>query len=315
MVTRTYTLERKTQLMLLKYILSCLAVFILLFTSACSNNNNTDKKDKESIILRDDLGREIHLSSQPKRVFALASSMTEMLYAVLDTSTIIARTQNDDYPAAVLKKPIVNNYPVDYEQILLLKPDLIFTMEGITPLDVAARLEELGIPVYYQKYSSVEDVFKGLEDIAQIMGRAEQGKQLADSLKNEVTIISRRYQNNQKPQQVLAITWKDPIYVFGQNTILTDKLRILGAENAVKEVFDQPYPALTREYILQLNPDILLGGTKEELEESFFSLYPELRKIKAYKQNRIYNPTDNLHTRPGPRIVESLKELEGFLYP
>ena len=313
MVTITYTLERNTKLKLLRYITSCCAVFILILSSGC--NNNTNKKEKELIILKDDLGREIKLTAKPKRVFALASSMTEMLYAVLDTSTIIARTPNDDYPEAVLNKPIVNNYPVDYEQILLLKPDLIFTMEGITPLDVASRLEELGIPVYYQKYTTVEDIFQGIEDIARIMGRVEQGQQLADSLRKEVAAISERYQHNQKPQQVLAITWKDPIYVFGQNTILTDKLRIVGAENAVKEIFDQPYPALTREYILQLNPDLILGGTKDELEESFFSLYPELRKVNAYRQNRIYNPTDNLHTRPGPRVVESIKELEGFLYP
>ncbi|MBC5993361.1 ABC transporter substrate-binding protein [Pontibacter sp. SD6] len=241
--------------------------------------------------------------------------MTEMLYAILDTSTIIARTPNDDYPAAVYTKPVVNNYPVDYEQILLLKPDLIFTVEGITPLDVAERLKELGVPVYYQKYRTVEDVFTGMEDIGKIMGREQQATQLADSLRKEVASIARKYKNVAQPQQVLAITWKDPIYVYGQNTIFSDKLKILGAENAVKEVFEQPYPALTREYILKLNPDVLLGGSKEKLEKEFFNLYPELRKVKAYQNNRIYDPTDNLQSRPGPRVVESLRELEGFLYP
>ncbi|MDX5438453.1 MAG: ABC transporter substrate-binding protein, partial [Pontibacter sp.] len=203
-----------------------------------------------------------------------------------------------------------------YEQVLALKPDLIFTVEGITPLEVAERLQELGVPVYYQKYRTVADVLTGMEDIGRIMGREQQAKQLTDSLRQEIAILKLRHEGeDQKPQQVLAITWTDPIYVYGQNTIFTDKLRILGAENAVQEVFEQPYPALTREYILKLNPDVLLGGTKEELDEKFFSLYPELRKINAYQNNRIYKPTDNLMSRPGPRIVESLRELEGFLYP
>ncbi|MFD2514283.1 ABC transporter substrate-binding protein [Pontibacter locisalis] len=289
--------------------LTCLLVVF----SACSRNDR--QGTTEELILKDDLGREIKLESQPKRVFSLASSMTEMLFAVLDTTSIVARTPHDDYPAEALAKPVVNNYPVDYEQILQLKPDLVFTVEGITPLDVAARLEELGIPVYYQKYASVEDVFTGLEDIGRIMGREKQAQYLADSLRQEVKQIATRHQNKENPQQVLAITWSDPIYVYGQNTIFTDKLRLLGAENAVKEVFDQPYPALTREYVLKLNPDVLLGGTKEELEAKFFNLYPELRKIKAYQQKRLYEPTDDLMSRPGPRVVESLKELEGFLYP
>ncbi|MDX5422865.1 MAG: helical backbone metal receptor [Hymenobacteraceae bacterium] len=287
-------------------------LFLVLLLGSCSEAR---EEQNRAIVLEDDLGREVRLKKQPERVLALSTSMTEMLFAVLDTGSIVGRTQNDDYPAAALTKPVVNNYPVDYEQVLALKPDLIFTVEGITPLDVAARLEELGVPVYYQQYETVEDIFTGLEDIGAIMGREQQATQLTDSLRREVRVLAGRYNNVQQPQKVLAITWKDPIYVYGQNTLFTDKLRILGAENAVKEVFEQPYPALTREYILKINPDVLLGGAPEKLEADFFSLYPELRKIKAYQNKRIYDPTDNLMSRPSPRVVESLRELEGFLYP
>lgn len=291
-----------------RFILQTLLCLLLL---SCSPQ---EKQKEQQLVLHDDLGRELKLPKKPERVFALASSMTEMLFAVLDTGSIVARTPNCDYPAAALQKPVVNNYPVDYEQVLALKPDLIFTVEGITPLEVAERLQELGVPVYYQKYESVESIFTGLEDIGRIMGRAPQAKLLTDSLRQEVAQLTKRHQQSKNQQQVLAITWVDPIYVYGQNTILTDKLRILGAENAVKELFEQPYPALTREYILKLNPDVLLGGTKEELEGKFFNQYPELRKIKAYQNNQLYKPTDDLMSRPSPRVVASLRELEGFLY-
>ena len=311
MAIPTYTLRRRRhnlQHLTMVFLCMCLVVF----QSACSGEEQ--QGTEEGLIIKDDLGRELRLESQPKRVFAFAPSMTEMLFAVLDSSTIVARTPNDNFPAAALTKPVVSNYPIDLEEVLRLKSDLIFTIEGITPLDVAARLEELGVSVYYQKYESVEDIFTCLEDIGNIMGREEQAKHLADSLRNEVNLLRQRYKSVSQPQQVLAITWQDPIYVYGQNTLLTDKLHILGAENVVKEIFDQPYPALTREYVLKLNPDVLLGGTKEKLEQSFFSLYPELRRINAYKNNRIYEPNDDLMSRPGPRVVESLKELEGFLY-
>lgn len=287
------------------------ALLLLLTLLAC----NPDREQRAEIVLQDDLGREVRLARQPERVMAFASSMTEMLFAVCDTATIVARTPQCDFPAGVYRKPVVNNYPVDYEQVLALKPDLVFTIEGMTPLDVAARLEELGIPVYYQKYRTVEDIFTGIEDIGQIMGREQQASYLADSLRKQVKVIEQRYSRQAQKQRVLAITWSDPIYAYGQNTILTDKLRILGAENAVQEVFDQPYPALTREYVLKLNPDVLLGGSPERLEKEFFSLYPELRKIAAYRNKRIYAPTGNLMERPSPRVVESIVELESFLYP
>ncbi|MHC2993361.1 iron ABC transporter substrate-binding protein [Pontibacter sp. HJ8] len=288
-------------------------VLFLLIALACSPD--TKQQTGEELVLQDGLGREVRLPHQPKRVLAFASSMTEMLFAVCDTANIVGRTPQCDYPTGVYSKPIVNNYPVDLEQVLALKPDLVFTVEGITPLEIAARLEELGIPVYYQKYRSVEDIFQGIEDLGRIMNREQQANHLADSLRKQVQAIEHRYSQQAHKQRVLTITWSDPIYVYGQNTILTDQLRILGAQNAVQEVFDQPYPALSREYVLKLNPDVLLGGSPERLEKEFFSLYPELRKIAAYQNKRIYAPTGNLIERPGPRVVESIVELEGFLYP
>ena len=290
-----------------------MGALLLLFILAC--NPEKEQQAGQELVLQDGIGREVRLPQQPKRVMAFASSMTEMLFAICDTATIVGRTPHCDYPAGVSSKPFVNNYPVDLEQVLALKPDIVFTVEGMTPLDVAERLQELGVPVFYQKYRSVEDVFKGIEEIGRITGREQQANHLADSLRKQVQALEQRYSRNTEPQRVLAITWSDPIYVYGQNTILTDKLRILGAQNAVQEVFDQPYPALTREYVLKLNPDVLMGGTPERLEKEFFSLYPELRKIAAYRNKRIYAPTGNLMERPGPRIVESLVELEGFLYP
>ena len=290
------------------------ALILCLISISCQRSENEQAREQE-IILHDDLGRELKLTKKPERVLGLTSAMTEILYAIADTASIVGITPDVDYPAAALSKPVVSNYPVNYEQILALKPDIVFTSEGMTPLDVAARLQELGIPVYYQKYRTVEDVLKGIDTIGEIVGRGEVAQHLTDSLRQEINEIDQKYKKQEDPLQVLTITWTDPIYVYGQNTLLTDKLRILGAENAVKEVYDQPYPALPREYILKLNPDVLLGGTPEKLEQTFFNLYPELRKIKAYQQKRIYAPTGNLIERPGPRIVESIKELEQFLYP
>ncbi|MBJ6116909.1 ABC transporter substrate-binding protein [Pontibacter sp. BT310] len=297
------------------YTLHFLCFIVAALTIVGCQQKQEQVGQEQGITITDDLGRKLHLPKQPERVFGFTSAMAEMLFAIVDTANIIARTPDCDYPAAVYTKPVVSNYPVDLEQVLALKPDLIFTSEGMTPLEDAARLQELGIPVYYQKYRTVEDVLKGIEDIGRIMGREQVANHLADSLRKEVQQLEANYRNRPNPLQVLTITWTDPIYVYGKNTLLTDKLRILGAENAVKETFDQPYPALTREYILKLNPDVLMGGTKEKLEQTFFSQYPELRKIKAYKDGRIYAPTGNLIERPGPRIVESIKELEGFLYP
>ncbi|RNI29378.1 iron ABC transporter substrate-binding protein [Rufibacter immobilis] len=261
----------------------------------------------------DDLGRKVTLPVQPTRIMGLDASMTEMLYAVADTGTIVGRTQHCDYPNAVLSKPVVNNYPMDYERLLFLKPQVVFATEGIISAEVAAQVQKMGIPVYFQAYDSVSDVLRGLRDLGKLLKREEQARNLVDSLTQKLQALSSDTAQQRERPKVLAIIWKDPIYVFGRNTIFTDKLRYIGADNAVPEVFAQQSPALTREYILKINPDVLVGGTFEEFEKTFFTLYPELRRIKAYQQKRIYSVTDNLMSRTSPRVVESVAELKALL--
>lgn len=269
----------------------------------------------ETITVTDDLGRKLQIPRYPRRVMGLAPSATEMLFAVCNEETIIARTQNCDYPARAKQKTVVNNYPLDYEMLLKLKPDLIFTVPGITPPEAAARLQELGIPVYYQKFEKVTDIFDGLKDIGRLMHRADYAEYLVDSLQRQLKNIRARAGERTTKPKILAITWSDPIYVYGRNTIFTDKLRLIGAENAVAEPMDQPYPAVTREYILKINPDVLLGGSFGQMDSTFFNQYPELKQINAYRHRRIFAATDNLMSRPSPRVVESVRELQSFIQP
>ena len=286
---------------------------LVMATFACRPATERQKEEQEQSTVTDDLGRTLSIPSQPRRIMALAPSMTEMLFAVCADSTIIARTQNCNYPAQALSKPVVNNYPIDLEKIVSLQPDLIFTTDGITSLELAERLGDLGIPVYFQRYLRVSDVLEGLTDIGQIMHREERARYLTDSLQAEIHRLISEKTSADSPS-VLVITWTDPIYVYGRNTLMSDKLRLAGGRNAVREVFDQPYPALTREYVLKLNPDVILGGELQQMESSFFKLYPELKQTAAYRGKKIFAPTGDLTARPGPRVVESIRELKALIH-
>ena len=289
-------------------------VLLLLLPLALLLGCQPEAEKTGTVQVRDGLGRTLHLSAYPRRVLALAPSMTEILFAVADTATIVARVPQDNYPAAVYRKPVVNNYPLDLEKLVLLKPDVVFTVEGITSVDDAKRLQDLGIPVYFQRYRRVEDVFNGIDDVGRLLGREAQARHLTDSLRQNLKLLTNSVAHQAAaPPKVLAITWLDPIYCYGQNTLFTNEIRFAGGRNAITETFPQPYPALTREYVLKLNPDVLLGGSFGKLDSTFFKNYPELKRINAYKNRRVYPITGNLLERPGPRVVESVRELLGLI--
>ncbi|MGI4821768.1 MAG: ABC transporter substrate-binding protein [Janthinobacterium lividum] len=282
----------------------------LLGLLACQPENKS-ASPTATVQVHDDLGRALTLPAHPRRVLALVPSMTEMLYAVADTATIIGRTQADDYPAAALRKPVVNSYPLDLERLVTLHPDVVFTVDGMTPPDAAARLGQLGIPVYYQKYRRVADVLRGINDLGRLLGRPAQAKHLTDSLRAQLAQLGSA-PAGARPT-VLALASADPIYVYGQNTLFTDEIRLAGGQNAVRDTFPQPFPALTREYILKMNPEVVLGGRFGKLDSTFFKNNPELRRTRAYQRRRVYATTPNLLQRPSPRIVEAVRELQALL--
>lgn len=266
-----------------------------------------------TVLVRDDLGRAVRVPAHPRRVLPLAPSMTEMLWAVADPAQIVGRTQVCNYPAAALRKPIVNTYPLDIEGLLKLKPDLVLTVEGMTSPGHIAQLEKLGIPVYQQAYDSVADIPRALEDLGRLLGRPEKGKHVADSLRHTLAQLRPRPAESVRVGResgvVLAITWTDPIYVYGYPTLFTDVLRWLNLDNAVPATIAQPYPVLPRETVLKLNPDVILGGSFQQFDTTLFRRYPELKQVAAYRNRRVYTIDDDLISRPSPRIGLLMRRL------
>ena len=274
--------------------ISCILIF-------CSPKREREKES--SLLYYDDTGREVKLNHIPKRILSLAPSMTEMLFAIADTQTIIGVTKNCNFPPDIKNKKKVSVYPLDLENILLLKPDIIFTKDGMIAMD------------NIQKYTNVTDILDGLVRIGKIINQDKKATYLVDSLKKELAKIKVKNSSARK-KTVLGITIPiyDPIYAYGYYSLFTDKLHILGLENAIDSTIKNSFPALSREYILKINPDIIIGESFHEMDSSFFKMYPELKAIKAYQTKQIYRLNDDLQSRPTPRVIESIIELKNAIY-
>jgi iron complex transport system substrate-binding protein len=284
----------------------CVCYLLLIMVGSCTSKLSDTTIGYDT--LTDDLGRTVKVKKAAKRFLPLAPSVTEMLYLVCDTSEIIGRTPNCNYPEAVFLKPIVNNYPPDLERILYLHPDLVITKDGMLSLAQAEAIEKMGIPVYFQKYDKVEDIFERMEDLGQITNHKQTGKKIADSLRTEIEKYSIVPEIN-KVKKILMLVSKESYFVFGKDTYASDIVKLAGGRNAVDSLYNNPYPILTAEYILKINPDIIIGGEAVGLEKDFFELHKELKRTNAYKSKQYYTVNDDYLSRPGPRVVEALKTV------
>ncbi len=287
-----------------------IATLVTFFLVSCTPNPPIDKDDYS--ILTDDLGRQVKIKKDAHRFLSLAPSVTEMLYLICDTSEIVGRTPYCNFPSEVSLKPIVNNYPPDLEKIIFLNPDLVLTKDGMLSLPQAAAIEKMGIPVYFQKYDNVDDIFIGLEKLATITNHKDFGKKIADSLRAALSEI-RLLSDTVNPKKILMLISKESYFVFGKNTYASDILRLAGGINAVDSIYDNPYPIVSAEYILNVNPDIIIGGASIALEKDFFELHKELKRTNAYKNKHYYTVNDDYLSRPGPRVLEAVKVIQRLI--
>ena len=285
-----------------------LCVILTLFFSCSSPSKN--ESQSVTTLITDDLDREIEFNKSPTRIVSLAPSITEIIYFLESEHKLIARTQACDSPKEVEKIPIVSTYPLDIESIVKLNPDIVFSVDGIVNANQINKLEELGIKVFFLKYETLNAINKSILTLGKILDVEELASKRVDSLHLEMEKVIIK---NKNPLQVLNITWNKPIFVYGKNTPFTGKIEAAGGENAMKEILNSPYPEITREYILNINPDVIVGNNFNKMDSTFFRLYPELKQIKAYQKKQIFDVDDNLMSRPSPRYIESIIELKGIL--
>ena len=281
--------------------------------ASCQPTQNDSKTAQISI--EDGLGRKVLIPSKPLKILGLSPAVTEMLFFILPDSNVAGVTFNCNYPPEkVALKQKINTYPLDIESILAMKPDLIFSEEGITSLSDASQLEKVGFPVCIFKYRKTRDILNAMDSIWKWCPHSAFSLAKINFLRTTLDALEKRSSSmNEKDRpKMLAITWLDPIFAFGAETWLSDIMRLAGGRNCLETVLDKPYPSLQRETVLKLNPDILYGGNFEKMDSTFFTMYPELKSIPAYKNKKVYELNDDLASRPGPRFLESVNNLEKF---
>ncbi len=288
-----------------KLLLPIIFLFVLVFT-ACKEGKSGIKQTETTRVFTDAVGDTITVHSQQPKVMALSPALTEMLFAVLPYSQILAVSQACNFPEAVKKKKRINTYPLDIEGVIAIKPEVVFYEEGFISAESISQLRRFGIQTYAFRYNKVVDVFSSIKQIGIMCGYPEKAENLAKSLQNQADSLQL---SNPNPLKTLAIISAQPVYVFGKGTILSEIIEKVGGSNVVDSAYGR-YPEIQREALLKMNPEVILGGTYAELDSALFSKYPELKAITAYQNKQCYPLTSDLVSRPSPRIVQAMKEVK-----
>lgn len=291
-------------------------IFCCLFlTFACQKSKN-HIPNFHVHTTKDDLHREMELPVKLERIMALTPSITEILYRLVDSKKIVGRTPHCNYPHQVYLKPVVSSYPLDLERLITLKPQVVFVKDGMLALEEAEKIERSGIKVFYLKYDNCQDIVNSIDQIGKLLDQDYKAGLMADSMSKHLHNLKRVADDFHTKPKVLIMISHDPIFVFGLNNFGSDMLTYAGAQNAVSDSLTSPFPQINREYLLKINPDIIIElGKKNSKEHGLFEHYPELTQINAYKNNKLFCIQEDIVSRPGPRVIDGILALRKLIHP
>ena len=270
------------------------------------------------LTLTDDLGRQVTVKAEPKRIVSLLPSNTEILFAVGAGEQVVGVTSFCNYPEAATKKEQVGGITVkslSLEKIVALQPDVV--LASGSQQEIIPALDKAGLTVIALEPATFDDIFANIELVGRVAGHIDQAQSLTSQLRQRVAAVKAKVDAlpaDQRPT-VFYEVWHDPLMTAGPDTFIGQLITLAGGKNIFDDVAED-WPQVSAETIVQRNPAVILGPSNhlDELTTTKISARPGWSNIAAVKNNRIYILDGDMVSRPGPRIVDMLEQAERDLY-
>jgi len=263
------------------------------------------------VTITDDASRTVTVSSEPERIVSLAPANTEIAFALGLGKKMVGVTTYDDYPAEVANIAKVGDFASpNLEAIAAAKPDLVLATAGVQA-EMVTKLEELGATVVVIDPQNIAGVYADIERTGKVTGTAQEAAKLEAGMKADIDSV-RKAVAGVAPVTAFIEIGQNPLYTVGSGTLMDELLTLAGGKNVVTQ---PSYVAYSAEQVIAADPQFYLATKGSMSDPSALKSRAGYDKLTAVKNGHVLILDDNLVSRPGPRLVEGLKQIAEGLHP
>ncbi|MFT7640138.1 MAG: iron complex transport system substrate-binding protein [Pirellulaceae bacterium] len=284
------------------------------------------------------------------RIISLLSGATEILFALGLGDHVVGVGHECDYPPQVSNRPRLtlchidinqqsqeidqqvksrlaegrSLYEVKRDELIALRPDLIVTQAQCDVCAVSYN-EVIGIvsacpelsntQIVALNPSSLDDVFAGIQSVADAANVAPTGRQLNAALRERLELVAT--QAAAVRPTVACIEWVSPLMFAGNWT--PQLIEFAGGESQLAKA-NQPSEYATFENLLDCNPEfIIVAPCGFDIERSLIETrdlqdHPRWTELAAVQNRRVYVIDGNQYlNRSGPRLVDTVEILANII--
>ena len=240
------------------------------------------------------------------RIVSLAPTSTEILFAIGAGNQVVACSDLSDFPEDVKKLPKIGGFDgktLSLEAIFAYEPDLVY-LTNVMHNFLIPQLEANGIDYYVSYGDSIEGVKNEILEIGKLTGHREESEKVVAQIDQDLNFV--------KTKNILASAywevWNAPYMSAGKKSFINDLMGAAGLKNIFDDI-DDSYPIVSEESIVLRGPEVILIPKNSGLSVDAVKGRKGWAEIPAVKNGNVFIVDDDLLTRAGPRMGQSVKEL------
>jgi iron complex transport system substrate-binding protein len=242
-------------------------------------------------------GRRVSLARPAERIVSLAPHVTEQLYAAGAGARLVAASEYSDYPEDAQRLPrVASSGTVNLEAVLALKADLVVAWRLEATAPALARLESLGVPVFYSEPRRLAQIPDMIEALGELAGTTAAAKPLAASLRKELARLDAAYRGR-RPVRVFYQISERPLMTLGGGQFVSDAIALCGGRNVFVDATVMA-PIVNVESVVAADPEAIVTTQGGWLES--WRRFPGLRAVQA---NNLFVVSRTEMHRHGPRAI------------
>jgi len=268
----------------------------------------------------DGLGREVVIDAPPQRIASVTLATDEILLDLVGPERLLGVTHFAEDSA-------ISNVAGDLEAVprtdLVGNPELLISLDAdmvvLSTYNNPAALDQLqdaDVPIFVlEGFNTLADVRANIRTLGRVTGEDARAEQLID----EMDTILETIQAKVSPHDPVRVLYYEPGGVtYGSGSTVDEIITLAGGLNVVDEAGLGAYPVVNPEFVLSVDPDvILLGGwfSSESDPLDWFTQDPVFSMLTAVQNGRVYAVPDAHLTAVSHYLVYGVEDVARLLYP
>ncbi|MBY0121195.1 ABC transporter substrate-binding protein [Bacillus sp. S/N-304-OC-R1] len=279
-----------------------------------------EEKADFPVTIKDAIGKEVVIQSRPEKIVSLIPSNTEIAFGLGLGNEVVGVSDYDNYPAETADIEKIGGMEFNVEKIISLSPDIVLAHASSAHNSEAGlqQLRDAGIAVLVvNDAKNFDQVFDSINMIGTASGNKEEAEKLVTDMKAKLEDIKEKakaIKDKDRKKVFVEVSPAPDIYAVGANTFMDEMLKMIHADNVVKE---EGWPKMDPEAVIERNPDVIITTHGYYTEDPVGNVLGRdgWQDINAVKNKQVIDVDSDTVTRSGPRIVEGVELLAKAIYP